>query len=377
MFERKGVMSGERTISAAVLRAPGEALRIERLKLRRPLPGEVLVRLAATGICHTDISGIRGNFPLPLPCVLGHEGAGHVEELGAGISDLSVGDSVVLSFRSCGGCTNCSDGHESYCDDFHKLNFSADGEVESQPRLCHPAGERIFGAFFGQSSFATHCIAGPGNVVKVDGDLPLAMLSPLGCSVQTGAGAIQNVLRPKTTDSLAILGAGAVGFSALFAARMLGCEDIVVVDRVPARLALAKELGATDVVNTADNQIDGFLKRRDKFSRVLDTTGHPPLIEAFIPAIKSRGRMALVGASGDGKLRVDIRDLYGGKILTCLREGDSNPSRAIPELVKHVRDGTFPIDRLIGYYRFDKINQAVEDAISGKTIKPVLIYEHD
>ncbi len=369
-------MSGERTISAAVLWAPGEALRVEKLKLRRPLPGEVLVRLAATGICHTDISGLRGNFPLPLPCVLGHEGAGYVEELGAGVRDLAVGDPVVLSFRSCGSCANCSDGHESYCDDFHKLNFSADAEIDGQARLRHPVRGEIFGAFFGQSSFATHCIAGPRNIVKVGDDLPLAMLSPLGCSVQTGAGAILNVLRPKASDTLAILGAGAVGFSALFAARMIGCREIILVDRVPARLALARELGATAVIDTSQNQLEGLLKQGVKFSCVLDTTGHPPLIEAFLPAIKSRGRMALVGASGDGKLRVDIRDLYGGKIITCLREGDSTPSRAIPALVQHIREGVFPLGRLISYYKFDEINQAIEDAISGKTIKPVLVHEH-
>jgi aryl-alcohol dehydrogenase len=117
MFEPKSVMSGERIISAAVLRAPGEGLRIERLKLRRPLPGEVLVRLAATGICHTDISGLRGNFPIPLPCVLGHEGAGYVEELGAGISGLSVGDPVVGWFWRLGGGWSLCGGAARFRDD--------------------------------------------------------------------------------------------------------------------------------------------------------------------------------------------------------------------------------------------------------------------
>jgi aryl-alcohol dehydrogenase len=234
-------------IRAAVLRAPKSPFLIESVKLDAPRADEVLVELVATGICHSDVAIVEQILPLPPPLVLGHEGAGIVREVGSAVTSVSVGDNVVLGFASCGECRECTGGHPAYCDLMGALNFG--GRRPDGSAVIHDSkNEPLNASFFGQSSFATHSIARARNVVKVRRDIPLKLLGPLGCGFMTGAGTMFNVLKPERDSHVAIFGAGAVGFAALFAARAMGCRRILVVDRVKSRLDLARELGATEIV---------------------------------------------------------------------------------------------------------------------------------
>lgn len=233
---------------------------VEHTDLR---PSEVLVRIAGVGICHTDLTAIDGQLPLPRPVVLGHEGSGFVEAVGPAVTGLNVGDVVVLSFASCGGCRTCAADRPAYCEHFAPLNYSG---VRPDGTTTLRAGEQaVHGNWFGQSSWGTHAIADQRGVVRVapaagpatnaDADLPVHLLGPLGCGLLTGAGTVINVLRPQPGQSIGFWGLGTVGLAGVMAAKAAGCETIVAVDLVDERLELARELGATHTINssTTDN----------------------------------------------------------------------------------------------------------------------------
>jgi aryl-alcohol dehydrogenase len=360
-------------IKAAVLREPHSTFVIESAQLDSPRPDEVLVQLVATGVCHTDIAIVEQILPLPTPFVLGHEGAGVVLETGASVSGLAPGDHVVLTFGSCGACDQCEGGHPAYCRSAAMLNFSgcrADGSATIRDARNEP----VNAAFFGQSSFATHALAPVRNVVKVSCEAPLKYLGPLGCGLQTGAGTVLNVLKPGPKSTFVIFGTGALGFAALFAARMLGCERIVAVDRVASRLDLARELGATQTINAGECSLDEALAALDGIDYALDTTGVPAVVEAAIRALKKRGELALLGASPEKSMTTDIMHLIDGRVIRGVVEGDSDPSKFIPFLVGKFMAGEFPVDRLTAFYPFESIDTAVADALSGRTIKPILVF---
>lgn len=357
-------------IRAAVLREAKTDFRIETLTLDEPREDEVLVRLVATGVCHTDIAVQHGQFPMPLPMVLGHEGAGIVERAGAK-TKLKKGDAVVLSFDSCGTCRNCATHHPAYCATYAALNYSG-GRSDGSALLADQDGKRVNGAFFRQSSFATYAITGARNAIKVRDDAPLELLGALGCGFLTGAGTVLNVLKPRADSSLLILGAGAIGFTALFAAKHLGCQRIVAVDRVASRLALAKELGATEVIDTSTTDLDAALKALGGVDYVVDTTGAPRLVEAAVRVLNAQGEVALIGGGPDRMLTVDLVGLIRGKVIRGVVEGDADPAQLIPRLVDLYMEGAFPIDRICRPYPFDDINAAVADADRGVAIKPIL-----
>jgi aryl-alcohol dehydrogenase len=346
-------------------------LSIESVKLDAPRPDEVLVEMVATGICHSDVAVVEQILPLPPPLVLGHEGAGIVREVGSAVTSVGVGDPVVLGFASCGGCPECASGHPAYCELTGALNFGmrrSDGSV-----LIHDArNEPVNASFFGQSSFATHSIVRAHNVIKLHRDIPLRLMGPLGCGFMTGAGTMLNVMKPERDSSVAIFGAGAVGFAALFAARFMGCRRIVVVDRVKSRLDLARELGATEVIDTSETNLDEALAAFGGLNRAIDTTGVPRVIESAVRALKVRGVLVLVGASHEQKFSTDILHMIPGRVIMGAVEGDSVPATFVPFLADKFMHGEFPIDRLAQFYAFDQINQAVADGTSGKTIKPIL-----
>jgi aryl-alcohol dehydrogenase len=199
-------------ISAAVCRQVGDPLRFEQLTLEEPRADEVLVRMVATGICQTDLHVCRGHIPAPVPIVLGHEGAGIVERVGAAVKSVTPGDHVLLSYQSCGHCPSCWSGHPAYCDDGFAANFSG-VRADGSGGLRTVAGEPVRGRFFGQSSFATHTLATDRNVVKVPSDLPLESLAPMGCGIQTGAGAILRALSMQSGAAALVFGVGAVGMA--------------------------------------------------------------------------------------------------------------------------------------------------------------------
>src|SRR4051812_21327889 len=236
-------------ITAAVVPARSQPFEIQQLDLAAPLADEVLVRIVASGLCHTDLHARDGYFPnLPYPIVCGHEGAGIVEAVGAAVTDLAPGDPVVISFPYCGECEPCQAGRISYCTNARGLKSGGRRADGSTPMSRD--GAPVYSCFFQQSSFATFALAPAKDVVRIRPDAPVELLAPLGCGLQTGAGAVMNVMRPDAGQSLAVFGVGGVGLAGLLAGKIAGCDPIIAVDRLPSRLALARELGATHVLES-------------------------------------------------------------------------------------------------------------------------------
>ena len=354
----------------AVLREHGGAFSVEELTLAEPSPDEVLVRITATGLCHTDQKVRMGAREVPVPVVLGHEGAGIVAATGSKVSDLSAGDHVVLTFAYCGVCANCASGHPAYCDQADELNFGANGTAISA------AGTQLHGAFFGQSSFATHALVDARSAVRVDADLPLELLGPLGCSIQTGIGAILNVLAPDKDSAVAVWGTGAVGLSAIIAAHWLDCRQIIAIDIKPARLELARELGATGAVLVTPD-VDARAALRELVpggvTHAFDTTGRPKVLAAAVATLAPRGSAAFVGGARAGDtVAIEVNPLLAGRSLQGIVQGDAVPQQFIPMLTERFRRGELPLERLISHYPLTAINQALADAEAGLAIKPVL-----
>jgi aryl-alcohol dehydrogenase len=349
-------------IRAAVLRKGGRPLQIESLELEGPRQDEALVRIKATGICHTDIN-FCDDWDGP-PVVLGHEGGGVVEEVGKSLKAVEPGDHVVLSFQSCGQCSGCQRGHPAGCEHFWEANFGF-ARLDGSNAL-EQSGVR--GHFFGQSSFATHALATERNLVKVPQDLPLELLAPLGCGFQTGAGTVMNSLQVPKGASIAVFGTGAVGLAAVMAARLVGADPIIGVDLNPMRLKLALELGATQVI---DNRHEDVASQITKITGkgvdyVLEITGAPVMHQLAIEVLNPNGTVALI-ATPNGPTPLS----EGRKTLSII-QGDAEPQSFIPKLIALYQTGQFPFDRIVKFYDFSEINRAIADARRGDTIKPVL-----
>jgi aryl-alcohol dehydrogenase len=351
-------------IQAAVLRKKGGPLQIESVELEGPREDEVLVRLVASGICHTDMDICDTWDSADEPVVLGHEGAGVVEEVGRHVKGISRGDHVVFSYQSCGRCQYCRGGHPTECESFWEANFGfqrLDGS-----NAMHRSGIR--GHFFGQSSFATHTLATRRNLVKVSKDLPLELLAPLGCGLQTGAGTVMNSLKAPKGSSMAVFGTGAVGLAAVMAARIIGVEPLIGVDIIPKRLEIARELGATHVIDSRHGELASRIA--DITGRgvdyVVETTADWKMHRLSIEVLNPQGIAAfLTGESHPHALP------EGRKTLGII-QGAAVPQRFIPKLIGLYRAGRFPVDRLVKFYDFHEINTAIADAKRGDTIKPVL-----
>lgn len=361
-------------ITAAVAREKEQPFSVEELELESPRADEVLVRIVATGMCHTDLIVRDQWYPVPLPSVLGHEGAGVVERVGEGVTKVEAGDKVVLTYASCGKCVNCARGKPCYCLNFFGLNFGG-GRLDGTSPISR-AEEVVHGHFFGQSSFATHALATERNVVKVGDDVPLEMLGPLGCGIQTGAGGVLNTLRPEAGSSIAVFGTGAVGLSAVMAARIAGCTTIVGIDVKPGRLDLARDLGATHTINGASadpvEEIKELTGGGVDYS--IETTAVPAVFRQAVASLGLLGVCGLIGAAPLGTdVSLDMNDiLIPGKTVRGIVEGDSVPDVFIPRLVELHEQGRFPFDRLIEFYDLDDINAAADAAEEGEAIKPVL-----
>ncbi|MFI7141026.1 NAD(P)-dependent alcohol dehydrogenase [Streptomyces massasporeus] len=365
------------TTRAAVVESGGAPFTLCDVVLDAPGPHEALVRMVATGLCHTDLGVASGGLPFPLPGVLGHEGAGVVEAVGPAVTGVAPGDHVLLSFTSCGDCRNCRGGHPAYCATWLPLNLLGGGRADGSHTISR-GGEALGGHFFGQSSFAELALADERSLVKVDPDVPLESIAPLGCGVQTGVGAVWNVLKPDTGSTVVVLGAGAVGLSAVMAAALTPATRIVAVDRVAERLCLATELGATHTVDTSREDLAEALTGitgGQGADGVVETTGHVGVLRRGVDGLAARGTLVVVGAPPFGtEVALDVNGLLGGKRIVGLTLGDSETRTMIPALVHLVKDGRLPLHRLIGTYPFEDIDRAVQDMRSGKTIKPVLTF---
>lgn len=366
------------TITAAVAREHHAPLSLEQLELDEPHVNEVRVRMVASGVCHTDAIVRDGVYPTPLPAVLGHEGAGVVEAVGAEITTVVPGDHVVLSAAYCTHCLECRAGRMAYCENLFAQDFGG-RRVTGGTSLTTSGGEEISSHFFGQSSFSTYANVVESSVVKVDPEAPLEVLAPLGCGMQTGAGAILNDLRPAAGSSVAVTGSGAVGLAAIMAARVIGATTIIAIDLHQSRLDLARELGATHVVNGGTESVNDRLAEITKgrgVDYILDTTAVPAVLSNAAQALAIRGTLALVGAGAPGTQTTfeTGASLVKGWTFKTIIQGSSVPQVFIPRLVELWQQGRFPFDKLIQTYKLDDINTAFADSESGATVKPVVVY---
>lgn len=369
------MQAGSREVTAALVREAG-SFELATATIEAPRDDEVLVRIVASGLCHTDLVVRDQLYPVPLPVVLGHEGAGVVEAVGSAVTKVVPGDHVALSFLPCGHCRPCLDGSPASCANFNEINFAGKRPDGSHALSLDGSGEVVHDRFFAQSSFGTFAIANEGNTVKVRKDALLELLGPLGCGVQTGAGTVLRALQVGVGSSFAVMGTGAVGLSAVMAARVAGATTIIAVDAVPARLELALELGATHAINGKEADTVEEIRRitRSGVDYALDTTGSPALIGQAVEALRQRGAAAILGASApDAMIQLPANAyMQSCKTLMGVVEGNSVPDVFVPQLLDLYMQGRFPFDRLVRFYDFDQINQAAADAESGATIKPLI-----
>jgi aryl-alcohol dehydrogenase len=364
-----------RIIKAAVFREKGQAPVIEDVKIGEPREDEVLVRVVACGVCHTDMVVRDGLLPMPLPAVLGHEGAGVVEAVGSNVTNVVPGDHVVMSYAYCGECYLCDSGHPAHCANILPTNFGG-SRSDGSTGISDADGKPVHDHFFAQSSFAQYSLANCNNVVKVPKDLPLDLLAPLGCGLQTGSGAVLNALKVRPGSAFVVFGTGAVGLAAVMAAKIAGATQIIAVDINAERLALATELGATHTVNAKDGdpvaKIQEITGKGADFS--LEASGHPAVLRQAVDCLGFFGTCGIVGATPLGsEVSLDINGIMiPAKKVMGIVQGDVIPSTFIPMLIEFYRQGRFPFDRLIKHYDFADINEAIADSESGKTIKPVL-----
>lgn len=317
------------------------------------------MRVAACGVCQTDIHGRDDYFGIPFPCVFGHEGAGVVERAGSAVKKVARGDRVLMTSPACGQCAACNKGLPGYCAEARRIKFGGrlrDGRA--------PFSEKVSGAFFQQSAFATHALATEGNVVRVPDELPLEIAAAFACGVNTGAGAVLNALKPQPGSSIAVFGAGSVGLAAVMAARIAGCGTIFAVDPHENRLELARELGATHVSRE---------KPAGAFDFALEAAGSPLALRNAVDCLAPLGVCCLVGSARKGvEAPLEMAKLQQGRTVRGCIQGDAPGDAFIPALFENWRSGRMPVDRLITFYELGEVNRAVDDSLSGKTIKPVL-----
>lgn len=360
-------------ITAALARE-NKRFEMEEVRLDDPRHDEVVVRIVAVGICHTDLAVRDGHIPLPLPAILGHEGAGIVERVGSSVTSVVPGDHVVISYGSCGACGSCDRDRPFECDSFVPCNVGG-GRLDGS-RTAWRGDEPLTAGFFAQSSFATHALTLERNVVKVEKDLPFHLLAPLGCGVQTGAGAVLNALRAGSGESICVFGAGAVGLSAVMAAAAVACDPIIVVDIHPARLELARSLGATHIIDarTQDPVAQVRAITGEGTRHAVEATGVPRVMRQAYEALSRTGTVIVLGVAPPGAtIELDAAGILNGKTVRGAIEGESVPSTFLPELLDLYRAGRFPIDRLVTCYPFDEINRAAQAAETGEAVKPVLM----
>lgn len=360
---------------AAVLRDKNGSFGIETIKMEPPRPNEVIVKIAGVGLCHTDLVVRAGNYPIPFPMVLGHEGSGVVHTVGEDVTSLAPGDHVVLSFGFDSHCKNCMNGQPAYSDQFFARNFSGRRPDGTTP-LKDATGEDLSSYFFAQSSFGEYAIAPEESVVKIDPGVPLEIMGPLGCGIQTGAGAVINALACRPGTSIAVFGAGSVGLSAVLAARAVGCTEIIAVDLVQRRLDIAREMGATHTIDArTENAVERIIEiTGDGAQYALDCTGVPAVVRQSVECLRLTGMAGLLGVPKPGaELTLELRTLLSGRGIRGIIEGDSVPRLFIPELVALWKTGRFPFDRLIKTYRLDQIEEAIHDTETGAVVKAVLL----
>ena len=358
-------------IEAAVVDAQGK-ISFEELTLDAPRNNEILVRVVATGICRLDVT-MCNSTRVAKPVVLGHEGAGIVEQVGRDVSCVQVGDPVVMSFDSCGRCASCLGDTPAYCLEVGAYNFGC--ERPDGSTALHRQKERIHSHFFGQSSFATHAICTERNVVKVPRNAPLELMGPLACGIQTGAGAVLNSLAVTHGSSVVVLGAGSVGLAAVMGARIAGASRIIAVDVQPSRLQKALLLGATHALPADGGELGARIMEitGGGASYAVDTSGNVAGILQTLRGMAPLGKMGLISECHGENIPVNALEMMlSGRSLRGVHQGDSVPQKFIPQLAAYYLEGRLPLEELVTFYEFKQIEEAMSDMNAGKCIKPVL-----
>jgi S-(hydroxymethyl)glutathione dehydrogenase/alcohol dehydrogenase len=371
-------VAGLTGVRAVVLREYGEPVAVERLRLLPPGPGEVLVRLAASGVCHTDLHVATGDLPLPLPMVLGHEGAGVIEAVGEGVRTLAVGQPVVVSWMpSCGECFWCREGRPDLCE--KAAHAAARGVLPGGgTRWLDADGEPVY-QFSAAGTMAEAAVVPAACALPVPADVPAASAALLGCSVLTGTGAALRTGRVRPGEHVAIFGAGGVGLQAIQGARIAGALQIIAGDRLPERRAMALRLGATDVVDP--EQVDPVLAIVDLTGGrgadcTIEAIGTPETIAAAFNAARRGGRAVVVGVCPpEAEVAINAFALPSqGKTLAGCWYGESDPARDLPELVEHYRAGRLRLDELVTRrFSLEEAQAAFEAMTSGRAARAVLV----
>ncbi|KAL2807914.1 chaperonin 10-like protein [Aspergillus granulosus] len=369
--------------------------RLQPVSLRPLRKKELLVEIVASGICQTDLhfAGAESGFGVHYPRVMGHEGAGYVREVAPGVTVAKIGDPVIMSFSSCNTCEPCARGHPAHCFNFNTINFEVVPENFAFKSLSSSSSSSdsdptdVYGKFFGQSSFASFSIVREDSIVSVAGLVEsredLALLSPLGCGIQTGSGAIINAARAGPNDRVVVIGLGGVGLGAVMGAKIAGCAQVIGIDRHDSRLELAKDLGATHVVrvNSTVNlenvtetvkSITGGLGA----NITLDTTGVPALIAEGVKMTAFKGSILQVGTAPEtGTLTIPIYEfMVSGKQFIGVVEGDVIPREYIPKLVAWAKEGKLPLEKIVKFYQAQDFEGAIQDMQNGRTVKPVILW---
>lgn len=366
-------------IKAAVVKEMGAPFEIkDDIELHKVGPTDLQIHMIASGICHSDEAIRKGDASVGYPAILGHEGAGIVEKIGSEVKNFAVGDHVILSFYADGICDNCLRGVPTQCRNYSDYNLSgvrADGEDQFQEDGNHVSN------MFNQSSFTTTTVVDQRNAVKIDKNLDLRKIGPLGCGYVTGSGTVFNTLQPKPGDTIAVFGTGAVGLASMMAGRISGCTKVIAVDIVPDRLKLAKELGATHTINSREEDaVEGIRRLTNGYgvNWTIDTTGLSNVIMDSITSLAQGGTCAAIAVTPHSVEFSTWNDLcVDDKKVVGVNMGDSIPQIDIPRLLEFYKLGCFDFDKTEKFYDFDEINQANADSVSGKTIKPVLIIDKD
>ncbi|MEK4131113.1 NAD(P)-dependent alcohol dehydrogenase [Solibacillus sp. FSL W8-0474] len=335
---------------------------------------EVLVKIKAVGICHTDIASTKSIYPFTYPVVLGHEGAGVVERVGSDVKHIIPGDHVVLIYSFCNSCENCLAGKPYICDEFYRLNTTGYSKSHTKKRLTLKNGEEVSN-FFGQSSFAEYSIVSQQSLVKIDKDVPLEYLGPLACGIMTGFGSVIEKLKPNGGDSIAVFGCGAVGLSAIIASKIIGCAEIIAIDVNDSKLEFAKKFGATKTINSLkQNLIQEVQNIVSKgVHHVVESTGNPTIIQNALDITRLSGKVVVLSAVKKGlEVSVDFKSIQSERTLMGTIMGSVNPHTFIPRLIDWYKQGKLPLEELITFYKLEEINEAVNDLNEGKIVKAVL-----
>ncbi|MEB3030094.1 NAD(P)-dependent alcohol dehydrogenase [[Mycobacterium] nativiensis] len=362
-------------ISAAVVQEVGAPFTLTDVDLQDPAPGEVVVQIAGVGICHTDIAVKEGHMPFPFPGVLGHEGSGTVVSVGADVTTVGVGDHVAISFNSCNACPRCATNEPAYCHNFLEYNFG--GARQDGSSGLTAGGTKVAANFFGQSSLATHALAHERNVVKLPPGAPLELVGPLGCGIQTGAGAVLNSLDVQPGSTVVIAGAGPVGLSAVLAAVVREAASIIVVEPHQNRRDLATELGATHVVDPQAGELSEQIRQivPTGTDYAIDTTAAGPVVEQLLASLGMRGVLGMLGVPADPQAAFSVglfQPPMLGLTIRGIVEGDADPQTFIPYLLDLHAQGKFPFDKLITTMPMTQINEAVAAQLRGEILKVVL-----